>query len=76
MNSVYPFSRSVFTDNSDDLELCGVRGQRMMELASLDIPILPGFILSNELVMNWEETRDTSMELLSENLSKMETGCR
>jgi pyruvate,orthophosphate dikinase len=24
------------------------------------------------LVMNWEETRDTSMELLSENLSKME----
>lgn len=72
MKAVYPFSRSEFTEKENELELCGVRGQRMMELASLDIPILPGFILPNNLVMKWDENREEAKDVLDSYLSKME----
>ncbi|MBN2625275.1 MAG: pyruvate, phosphate dikinase [Spirochaetales bacterium] len=72
MTGVYPFSKTVFTDKDRELELCGVRGQRMMELAALDIPILPGFVLSNEQVMNLEGNREEALKLLNQYVGTME----
>ncbi|MDC7220869.1 MAG: PEP-utilizing enzyme [Spirochaetales bacterium] len=72
MNTVYPFSKTVYTDNDKELELCGVRGQRLMELAALDIPILPGFILPNESVMSLEEDREDTLKRLNGQLRVME----
>jgi pyruvate, orthophosphate dikinase len=72
MTGVYPFSKTVFTDKDRELELCGVRGQRMMELAALNIPILPGFVLSNEQVMTLEGNREEALKILNRHLGIME----
>jgi len=58
MSNIIPFSRTKFTQDEDDLNIIGVRGQRLMELASLDIPILPGFIITNEVILNSEDSLD------------------
>ena len=72
MNAVFPFSKTVYAENDQELELCGVRGQRMMELAALDIPILPGFVLTNDTVMTLEENREKTLAMLNEQLGTME----
>ncbi len=72
MNAVFPFSKTVYAENDQELELCGVRGQRMMELAALDIPILPGFVLTNDTVMTLEENREKTLTMLNEQLGTME----
>ncbi|MDA3851785.1 MAG: PEP-utilizing enzyme, partial [Spirochaetaceae bacterium] len=63
MSSIIPFSRSVFTQDENDLSRIGVRGQRLMELAVLDIPILPGFVITNDILAD----KETSHEELAKN---------
>jgi pyruvate, orthophosphate dikinase len=72
MKAVYPFNKTVYTDDTEKLELCGVRGQRMMELAALNIPILPGFVLPNEALMSLQEDREDSLDILNQQLHEME----
>ena len=47
MKEFYSFSSHEYLTESDELELVGSRGKRVMELASLGAPISPGFLLTN-----------------------------
>jgi len=58
MKNIIPFSRTEYTLDKNDLEKMGVRGERLMELASLDIPILPGFVIANELIQESVDSLD------------------
>jgi pyruvate,orthophosphate dikinase len=46
MQEVFSFSAKDFTADKKIYELMGIRGKRLMELASLGLPILPGFIVT------------------------------
>lgn len=50
MGNIHYFSKDTF-DTSDELQaLLGVRGNRVMELASIKVPITPGFIFDTQAV--------------------------
>ncbi len=46
MKEIFSFSSSEFTEDEDIIQHFGMRGQNLMGLASMGIPILPGFILT------------------------------
>jgi len=46
---VYFFSDKEYISKEEVLQKIGVRGRRAMELAELELPILPGFIIDSEL---------------------------
>lgn len=46
MQEVFSFSAKDFTADKKMYEIMGIRGKRLMELASLGLPILPGFIVT------------------------------
>ncbi len=50
MKKYHSFSSTEFIDDPKTQETIGNRGMRVMELASLGAPILPGFIISNETI--------------------------
>jgi len=50
MKKYHSFSSTEFIDDPKTQETIGNRGMRVMELASLGAPILPGFIVSNETI--------------------------
>jgi pyruvate,orthophosphate dikinase len=50
MKKYHLFSSTEFIDDPKTQETIGIRGTRVMELASLGAPILPGFIVSNETI--------------------------
>ncbi len=56
MNEIYSFSSEEYTTNPEIIETMGVRGKRIMELAKLGVPTLPGFILNNDFLETEEES--------------------
>jgi pyruvate,orthophosphate dikinase len=52
--NIHFFSQSEFTDKPAVLERIGVRGRSGMELASLKVPILPGFIIDADVAADLE----------------------
>ena len=48
MKNYHSFSSTEFIDDPKIEDVIGIRGMRVMELASLGAPILPGFIMPNE----------------------------
>ena len=56
MNEIYSFSSEEYTTDSEMIETMGIRGKRIMELAKLGVPTLPGFILNNDFLETEEES--------------------
>ncbi len=48
---IYSFSSTAYTQEKDVLDVLGYRGRRLMHLAGLGIPILPGYVLSNDSLL-------------------------
>ncbi len=49
-NNVHFFSQNEYTGKDRILEIIGIRGRQAMELAALDLPILPGFVIDSQIV--------------------------
>ena len=50
MQEIFSFNAKDYTNDGDMLDLMGIRGRRLMELASLGLPILPGFIVTPSFI--------------------------
>ena len=48
MKKYYSFSSTEHIEDKETLEIIGIRGKRVMDLATLGAPILPGFMIPNE----------------------------
>ncbi len=48
-SNVHFFSESQYISRQEVLDKIGIRGRRAMELASLQLPILPGFVIDSEI---------------------------
>jgi pyruvate,orthophosphate dikinase len=72
MKKFYSFSSTEYLDIKETEELVGIRGKRLMELASLGAPILPGFMLPNETVNEITENPKDAKKFLIEPISKVE----
>ncbi len=56
MKDIFLFSENEYTNDEKVLQYFGVRGRNLMNLATLGIPILPGFILTEPFLFE-EESR-------------------
>ncbi|MDC7232281.1 MAG: pyruvate, phosphate dikinase, partial [Spirochaetales bacterium] len=69
---IYSFSSEVYTQDEDVLEVLGYRGRRLMHLAGLGIPILPGYILSNDALLDELETPGVNSSKVQSSMANME----
>ena len=72
MKKFYSFSSTEYIDIKETEELVGIRGKRLMELASLGAPILPGFMLPNETVNEITENSKDAKKFLIEPIAKVD----
>ena len=72
----YFFSSTEYIDDPEIQEKIGIRGKRVMELASLGAPILPGFIIPNdslaELIESSSESSSEAKKFIIEPIQKLE----
>ncbi|MBN2736875.1 MAG: pyruvate, phosphate dikinase [Spirochaetales bacterium] len=54
-NNIHFFKQGEFINNQDILDKIGIRGRGAMELASLDLPILPGFIIDADVASHLDK---------------------
>ncbi len=73
MKKYHAFSVSEYFENPSGLEELGSRGKRVMQLASLGLPIAPGFVLTNESIKEISDDPEKEKPFLTEPLSKMES---
>jgi len=71
MNEIYSFNSEEYTNDPDMIETMGIRGKRIMDLARLGIPTLPGFILSNEFLATEEDSPKEHVANIKEAVKKM-----
>lgn len=62
MKGVVAFSSSNHVTDPDIISELGIRGERMMELAKMEIPILPGFVIQNDFLMEVKEEDEKRFE--------------
>jgi pyruvate,orthophosphate dikinase len=72
MKKFYSFSSTEYLDIKESQGIVGIRGKRLMELASLGAPILPGFMLPNDTVTELAKNPDDAKKFFIEPLSKAE----
>jgi pyruvate,orthophosphate dikinase len=72
MKKYFSFSSTEYLDPSKVKEEIGIRGKRIMELASLKAPILPGFVILNESVGELSENKAEAKKFLIEPIAKAE----
>ena len=72
MKKYHAFSENEYLDQPDALDELGSRGKRVMQLASLGLPIAPGFVLSNETIREMSDDPEAEKSFLSEPVAKME----
>ncbi len=72
MKKYYSFSSTEFIDSPEAQDLIGIRGMRVMELASLEAKILPGFMLPNETVGELVANAGEAKKFLNEPITKAE----
>jgi len=72
MKKYYTFSSTEHIEDKEALELIGIRGKQVMELATIGAPILPGFMLPNETVNELIPKPSEAKKFLIEPLAKME----
>ncbi len=53
--NIHFFNKGEFTEKDTILEKIGIRGRRAMELASLNLPILPGFLIDADVSSHLDE---------------------
>jgi pyruvate,orthophosphate dikinase len=70
MEAFFFFCNGEYNDKDETLEAVGIRGRRIIELATLNIPTSPGFILPNETVMNLPRETEKVWEVLKEPITK------
>ena len=70
MKNIHFFSAGVALKNNQIEEKIGIRGRRAMELAAIDLPILPGFIIDSDVAENLAKL--DLKEDLKASLSKIE----
>jgi pyruvate,orthophosphate dikinase len=51
-NNIHFFNKGTSSKNAEIRERLGIRGRRAIDLASLDLPILPGFIIDAKVASN------------------------
>ena len=71
MKEIFSFSSSEFTEDEGVIQYFGMRGQNLMDLASLGIPILPGFILTEAFLSEDEEDPDAHIPTYLDAFDKM-----
>ena len=71
MKEIFSFSSSEFTEDEDIIQHFGMRGRNLMDLASLGIPILPGFILTEAFLQEDDEEPEGHLEKYREAFDKM-----
>lgn len=71
MKEIFSFSSSEFTEDEDIIQHFGMRGRNLMDLASLGIPILPGFILTEAFLAEDDENPEAHESLYSDAFNKM-----
>ncbi len=69
---IYSFSSEVYTQDEDVLDALGYRGRRLMHLAGLGIPILPGYVITNDSLIAELENPGTNDRLVRSSISNME----
>ncbi len=72
MKKYYSFSSKEYLSDPKELEIVGVRGQRVMDLASLGAPILPGFLIPNEVLHEEAEKKSAFKKDLQEAMAKIQ----
>jgi pyruvate,orthophosphate dikinase len=72
MKNYHPFSSTEFADSPDIQKTIGIRGMRVMELASLGAPVLPGFIIPNETIKEIVGKLAEAKKFLIEPITKIE----
>ncbi|MFW5994566.1 MAG: putative PEP-binding protein [Spirochaetia bacterium] len=72
MKKHHAFSVNEYLDNPAGFDELGSRGKRVMQLASLGLPIAPGFVLPNETIKEMSEDPAQEKGFLEEPLRKME----
>lgn len=73
MKEIFSFSSSEFTKDEKLIQYFGMRGRNLMDLAALGIPILPGFILTEQYLVEEEESPESFKPFLVDALGKMGT---
>jgi len=71
MKKIFPFSSSEFTKDEKIIQLFGMRGRNLMDLAALGIPILPGFILTEDFLKEDQKSPKAHIEDYRRALDKM-----
>ena len=72
MSQFYVFNRNNFSVDKNIWERCGKRGQRALELASLNLPVVPGFVIDSYTSMELDKINFS--ELLPQALKEIEIG--
>ncbi len=72
MKKYHAFSENEYLDQPDGLDELGSRGKRVMQLASLGLPIAPGFVLSNQTIREMSDDPQAEKSFLAEPIAKME----
>lgn len=71
MKEIFSFSSSEFTEDEDIIQHFGMRGRNLMDLASLGIPILPGFILTEAFLKEDDVEPEGHLKKYQESFDKM-----
>jgi pyruvate,orthophosphate dikinase len=66
MEDFYFFSNGEYNDKGDTLEIIGIRGKRIVELATLNIPTSPGFVFANKVVRDLPKETESVWPILKE----------
>jgi pyruvate,orthophosphate dikinase len=72
MKKYHSFSSTEFIDDPSIQDTVGIRGMRVMELASLGAPILPGFIIPNETIGEIAGEASVMKKFIMEPITKIE----
>ncbi|UCB44268.1 MAG: pyruvate, phosphate dikinase [Spirochaetota bacterium] len=72
MKKFYSFSSTEYLDIKESQDIVGIRGKRLMDLASLGAPILPGFMFPNDTVEEITKNPNDAKKFFIEPLSKIE----
>ncbi|MDR1931227.1 MAG: pyruvate, phosphate dikinase [Spirochaetales bacterium] len=71
MEDFYFFSNGEYNDKGDAVEIIGIRGKRIIELATLNIPTAPGFVFPNTVVRELPKETEKQWPILEEPFRRM-----
>lgn len=74
-NNIIFFNKSITPVEPETREKCGIRGRRAIDLASVGLPIVPGFIIDSEMTLklpdiNIKQVIKTNVALIEKEMKK------